>query len=135
MGDFFDFNNDGKLDSFERAMKDTYILNSVEELEKQNQSSGYGSSRPKNDFNPDSAGDHFLAAIGAGVLAVGTGFLGYYTISFSSFVGGLSFLAAIVFGIVTIYAIIKGISVVGDAKTHKCSGKIIIGILEHQCNI
>ena len=133
MGDFFDINNDGKLDSFERSMKDMYIINSVEELEKENQASARRSSPPKNDFDPKSSGDHFLAAFGAGCVAVGAGFLGYYTISFSSFLGGVCFLAAIVFGIVAFYYLIKGVSITSGSESHKHSGSggkgIIIGVI------
>ncbi|MBR0147529.1 MAG: hypothetical protein IJM25_12825 [Eubacterium sp.] len=34
LNDFFDLNNDGKLDNFESAMKDAFILHCIEESEK-----------------------------------------------------------------------------------------------------
>ena len=136
MGDFFDINNDGKLDPFDQAMKDAHILNCVEELEKESSAPVHHSSPPKNDFNSKSAGDHFLVAFGAGILAVGAGFLGYFTISFSSFLGGTGFLAAIVLGIFTLYYIIKGIGLAMAVERHKSpeTGRksrkgIIIGVI------
>ena len=122
MGDFFDFNKDGKLDSYERSMKHMYIIESTEELKKQNSTSGYRSSSPKkNDFNPDSAGDNILSALGAAVLAVGAGFLGYHTINFTKYIGVLSYLAAGIFGVVALCLLIKGIALAVDGKRRKDS--------------
>lgn len=41
MRDWFDLNNDGKLDTFEEACKWSHINNSIEQLEKNNNSYRY----------------------------------------------------------------------------------------------
>ena len=43
MRDFWDLNNDGKLDIGEQSMRDTHILNVLDDMEaEQNKSNGYG---------------------------------------------------------------------------------------------
>ncbi len=110
MGDFFDLNNDGKLDWVEASMKDAHIMNCIDQLEKQDNtpSAGSGSSTNQTTFDPNSRTDNYLAAFGAGVLGIAALFAGGFTVKYLQGLGILLLIGGIILMIIALVYLAKG---------------------------
>ena len=111
MRDFFDLNNDGKLDSFETAMKDAHILYSIEQLEKMDDTprvrNSYMTTQPI--YDPNSHRTLIPASVVSGICGVGAFVIGILLAQYSHGLGGLFLFGGIILVALAIYYLVIGL--------------------------
>ena len=109
MRDFFDLNNDGKLDSFETTLKEAHMWYCIDQLEEMDDtpSAGYSYNKTPTTFDPNSPKDHFLTSVGAGGCGVGAIILGACMVQYLGGLGSIFLIGGIILVVVAVVYLVN----------------------------